>query len=172
LTLIHSFLPVEDRDAQILILGSMPGKASLAAGQYYAHPRNQFWQIMGELVGAHFYLPYEERLRMLKINKIALWDVLAACVRKSSMDARIEKSSEIVNDFESFFSDHPRISDVFFNGRKAEQSFLRKVAPLLKSRTLNYHFLPSTSPANATVSYSDKLRIWRRLLLHDPPENC
>jgi hypoxanthine-DNA glycosylase len=162
--IIHSFLPVEDQDAEKLILGSMPGKASLAAGQYYAHPRNLFWPIMGELTGAHPGLPYQERLRILKVNRIALWDVLASCFRKSSLDARIEKSSEIINDFESFFLNHPRIAHVFFNGRKAEQSFLKKVAPLLKSRTLNYHLLPSTSPAYAAISYKNKLEIWRDLV--------
>ena len=164
MTLIHSFLPVEDDKAEKLVLGSMPGKASLAAGQYYAHPRNLFWPIMGELTGAQPGLPYEERLRILKANRIALWDVLASCVRKSSMDARIETSSEIINDFESFFLNHPRIAHVFFNGRKAEQSFCKKVAPLLKSRELNYHLLPSTSPAYASLSYKDKLDIWRELI--------
>ena len=164
MTLVHSFLPVEDHDAEKLILGSMPGKASLAAGQYYAHQRNLFWPIMGELTGAYPGLPYQERLRILKANRMALWDVLASCIRKSSLDARIETSSEIPNDFESFFISHPRISDVFFNGRKAEQSFFKKVAPLLTSRTLNYHLLPSTSPANASISYRDKLTIWQELI--------
>jgi len=161
---VHSFSPVEDQDAEKLILGSMPGKASLDAGQYYAHPRNLFWPIMGELIGAHFNLPYHERLRILKGNRIALWDVLFCCVRKSSMDAHIEKSSEIANDFESFFSNHPRISDVFFNGRKAERSFFRMVAPLLEPREMNYHPLPSTSPANASLSYNYKLKAWQELL--------
>lgn len=164
LIFVHSFLPVEDHDAEKLILGSMPGKASLAAGQYYAHPRNLFWPIMGELTGAHPGLPYQERLRILKANRIALWDVLASCIRKNSLDARIETSSEIINDFESFFLSHPQISDVFFNGRKAEQSFFKKVIPLLESRTLNYHLLPSTSPANAAISYKNKLKVWQELI--------
>jgi hypoxanthine-DNA glycosylase len=164
LIFVHSFLPVEDHDAEKLILGSMPGKASLVAGQYYAHPRNLFWPIMGELTGAHPGLPYQERLRILKANRIALWDVLASCIRKNSLDARIETSSEIINDFESFFLSHPQISDVFFNGRKAEQSFFKKVIPLLESRTLNYHLLPSTSPANAAISYKNKLKVWQELI--------
>ncbi len=164
MTLVHSFLPVEDHDAEKLILGSMPGKASLAAGQYYAHPRNLFWPIMGELLGASLDFPYEERLIILKSRRIALWDVLASCIRKSSLDARIETSSEIINDFGPFFLSHPQISDVFFNGRKAEQSFFKKVIPLLESRTLNYHLLPSTSPANAAISYRNKLQVWQELI--------
>jgi hypoxanthine-DNA glycosylase len=164
MTLVHSFLPVEDHDAEKLILGSMPGKASLAAGQYYAHPRNHFWPIIVELFGVSADISYETRLFILKSHRIALWDVLASCRRKSSLDARIETFSEIINDFESFFSSHPRISDVFFNGRKAERSFFRKVLPLLGSRTLNYHFLPSTSPANASISYENKLKAWQELI--------
>ena len=158
--LIHSFLPVEDRDAERLILGSMPGKASLAAGQYYAHPRNQFWPIMGELFGASPALPYDERLFILKSSRIALWDVLASCVRESSLDARIARNSEIVNDFESFFLQHPKISVVFFNGRKAEYSFLNKVKPALQFGELAFHLLPSTSPAYATLCYEKKLKAW------------
>ena len=72
----HCFAPIEDAAAIVLILGSMPGRASLAAGEYYAHPRNLFWPIMGELVGAHPGLPYESRLRILKSSAIALWTYL------------------------------------------------------------------------------------------------
>ena len=101
---------MEDTAAIVLILGSMPGKASLAAGEYYAHPRNLFWPIMGELVGAHPGLPYEGRLRMLKSSGIALWDVLESCIRNSSLDSHIEEASVIPNDFDSFFQRHPNIA--------------------------------------------------------------
>ena len=76
---IHSFSPIEDSSATILILGSMPGKESLRAGQYYAHRRNAFWPIMGDLIGANPTLPYEARTQLLKTAGIALWDVLASC---------------------------------------------------------------------------------------------
>jgi len=161
--MIHSFLPVADSDAEALVLGSMPGRASLAAGEYYAHPRNHFWPIMGELFGATPDIPYEKRLKILKCNRIALWDVLASCARESSLDAGIAKDSENINDFELFMVEHPRISAVFFNGRKAEQVFLKKVKPALKARALVCQLLPSTSPAYAGMSYRSKLEAWRIL---------
>jgi len=82
---VFSFEPIEDAVSTVLILGSMPGKASLAAGEYYAHPRNVFWTIMGELVGAHPGLPYQDRLKILRCSGIALWDVLGSCVRPGSL---------------------------------------------------------------------------------------
>jgi TDG/mug DNA glycosylase family protein len=165
---IHSFAPVEDADASVLILGSMPGKASLAAGQYYAHHRNMFWTIMGELVGAHPGLPYQERLEILRSSGIALWDVLHSCVRKSSLDSHIEVTSEVPNDFNAFLLQHPAITHVLFNGAKAEQSFRKHVMPTLKSATLQYQRLPSTSPANAGVSNQRKLLAWQSVIRKAP----
>lgn len=160
---IKSFAPVEDGNACVLVLGSMPGKASLAAGQYYAHPRNLFWPILGSLLGFSPDISYEERLTALKVNRIALWDVLASCERVTSLDAGIVSDSEIVNDFEAFFNEHPRIEDVFFNGRKAGQTFMKKVMPFLPPRRLTLHPLPSTSPAYAAMSYREKLDAWQRI---------
>lgn len=162
---IQSFAPVEDGNARMLVLGSMPGKASLAAGQYYAHPRNLFWQIMGKILGFHPDVSYQERLTALKANRIALWDVLASCERVTSLDAGIVSDSETVHDFATFFNEHRRISDVFFNGRKAEQTFLKKVKPFLESRCPALHLLPSTSPAYAALSYQEKLDAWRKITL-------
>ena len=82
---IHSFVPIQDASAKVLILGSMPGKESLKAGQYYAHPRNVFWPIMGDLIGANAALLYELRVQKLEASNIALWDVLASCKRHSSL---------------------------------------------------------------------------------------
>ena len=161
---IYSFDPVESTDACTLILGSMPGKASLAAGQYYAHHRNHFWPIMGELVGASPGLPYQERLEILRASGIALWDVLESCFRDSSLDAHIETDSQVPNDFNAFFLQHPDITHVFFNGTKAEQCFLKQVIPTLKPGPLRYQRLPSTSPANAGTSFEQKLLAWRSVL--------
>lgn len=169
---IQSFPPIEDATASILILGSMPGKESLRAGQYYAHSRNAFWTIMGDLIGAEPALPYDARARILKSAGIALWDVLASCTRHSSMDADIDADSMCANDFVSFFAKHPGITHVFFNGSMAEQCFHKHVRPLLESlpgqRPLHYQRLPSTSPAHASMSYRQKLKAWKVILYCGP----
>lgn len=157
---IHSFPPIKIASARVLILGSMPGKESLRAGQYYAHRRNAFWPIMGDLVGAAPVLPYAKRIQVLQSVGIALWDVLASCTRDSSLDADIDVHSAYPNDFESFFLTHPGISHVFFNGAMAEKCFRRFVPHLLEHRSLHYRRLPSTSPANASMSYQQKLKAW------------
>ncbi|OHC83958.1 MAG: DNA-deoxyinosine glycosylase [Sideroxydans sp. RIFOXYD2_FULL_59_7] len=156
---LNSFSPVADRNARILILGSMPGQRSLDAQQYYAHPHNVFWKIMGELIGAQPQLPYEQRLEMLKHAGIALWDVLQTCERKGSLDADIRQ--EQANDFATFFAMHPRISHVCFNGAKAEQSFRKFVLKEQALPDLKLQPLPSTSPAHAGMSYEEKLFAWR-----------
>jgi len=143
----------------------MPGKESLRASQYYAHPRNAFWPIMGELVGALPALPYEARIEKLKAAGIALWDVLASCTRHSSMDADIEEDTITANDFTTFFRAHPEITHVYFNGSMAKQCFNRYVQPSLAHRSLHYQRLPSTSPAYAAIPYTQKLEAWRDILL-------
>ena len=159
---IRSFPPVADGHATVLILGSMPGKESLRQNQYYAHPSNAFWKIMGEIVGAHPSLPYQERLDVLRHSGIALWDVLASCVRESSLDSHIK--NEAANDFASFFAGHPHITRVFFNGEKAEQSFRRFVLAKQELPALTFHRLPSTSPAHAGMRYAEKLQAWRAVM--------
>ncbi|MBU0622253.1 MAG: DNA-deoxyinosine glycosylase [Gammaproteobacteria bacterium] len=155
---LHSFPPVATKDARVLILGSMPGKASLLHQQYYAHPHNAFWKIMGELIGAHPQLPYEQRLHALTAANIALWDVLKSCERKSSLDAHIR--AEEANDFASFFRRYSHITRVFFNGAKAEQSFNRFVMGKQNLPPLEFARLPSTSPAHAGMCYEEKLKVW------------
>lgn len=159
---LHSFPPVSSTDARVLILGSMPGKKSLQQNQYYAHPSNAFWKIMGELVGAHPQLPYPQRLDILKQSGIALWDVLASCERASSLDAHIRNES--ANDFASFFAQHPHIKQVFFNGSKAEQCFRKFVLGKQVLPALEYCRLPSTSPAHAGMCYADKLEAWGAIM--------
>lgn len=156
---IHSFKPVGNADASILILGSMPGKRSLEQNQYYAHPLNAFWKIMGELVGAYPSLPYADRLEILRSSGIALWDVLDSCVRKTSLDSHIRNES--ANDFAPFFAQHPHITQVFFNGSKAEQCFRKFVQGKQVLPALEFCRLPSTSPAHAGMRYAAKLQAWR-----------
>lgn len=157
-----SFPPVADPNAKILILGSMPGQRSLDAQQYYAHPHNAFWRIMGELVGAHPDLPYELRLERLKQSGIALWDVLQSCEREGSLDSDIKQ--EEANDFTKFFANHPDITRLYFNGAKAEQSFRKFVSGKQQIPELEMSRLPSSSPAHAGMKYADKLAAWRVIL--------
>jgi len=156
------FPPVARADARILVLGSMPGVASLEASQYYAFPRNAFWTIMGELFGAGPQLDYPMRLRVLNDNHIALWDVVHACHRPGSLDSAIRDEGMETNDFGSFFARHPHIGHVCFNGLKAADLFRKQVQPAL-DLPLEYHVLPSTSPANAGKNYAAKLEAWSLL---------
>lgn len=157
----HSFAPVVDESSRVLVLGSMPGKVSLRANQYYAHPRNSFWKLLGTLLRFEPDAPYDERLDHLLRARIALWDVLKTCTRESSLDSDILDASSVSNDFGRFFPEHPSVSNVFFNGAKAESCFTRLVARNLSPDLgLNLHRLPSTSPANAATPYERKLREW------------
>jgi len=162
---LRSFPPVADRNARILILGSMPGQRSLDAQQYYAHPHNAFWRIMGELAGAQPQLPYERRLEKLMQAGIALWDVLQTCEREGSLDADIKH--EQANDFSAFLAPHPHITHVYFNGSKAELSFKKHVAGKQALPQLKLQRLPSTSPAHAGMPYEAKLSEWRLLTAKD-----
>lgn len=161
---IFSFPPIADTNASVLILGSMPGKESLRMQQYYAHHRNAFWPIMGDLLGAAPALPYESRTQILKSRGIAVWDVLASCTRDSSLDSDIDAASACANDFASFFSNHPGITHVFFNGAMAEKYFHTLVHQRVESRLLQYQRLPSTSPANASMRYDQKLNAWQAII--------
>ena len=159
---LYGFPPIADRSARVLVLGSMPGEASLIAGEYYAYRHNQFWRIAGELAGCAHDAPYARRAAALKRSRIALWDVVASCIRPGSLDSAIREDSVRVNDFAAFLDANPAIRRVCFNGRKAESAWRRRVAPTLsRTRHLEYRLLPSTSPANARMSYRAKLRIWR-----------
>ena len=119
----QGFPPVASADARSLILGSLPGARSIAEQQYYAHPQNAFWRIMGELFGITG--DYETRCAQLNANGIALWDVLHSSIRPGSMDADIKSDTAAVNDFADFFSAHPNIRTVAFNGKKATFHALR-----------------------------------------------
>jgi len=161
---IYSFQPIDDNHARILILGSMPGQASLAANQYYAHHRNTFWPIMTQLLQISPDASYKERITALKSSQIALWDVLKSCQRAGSLDSMIETDTQTINDFQSFFPAHGKITHVFFNGGKAEACFKHYVLPENNLGLLKFTRLPSTSPANARLSFEDKCRIWHEMI--------
>jgi len=163
---VHGFPPITIRSATILVLGTAPGKVSLRAEQYYAHPRNTFWKIVAELFQFDPTLPYHARVERLRLNGIAVWDVLQLCTRESSLDSDIDSDSVVPNDFVSFFKDHPGLHRVCFNGAKAEALYISHVQPHLGStcEDMEYVRLPSTSPANAGVPYNEKLRAWAAAL--------
>ncbi|NTS78261.1 DNA-deoxyinosine glycosylase [Catenovulum sp. SM1970] len=164
--LCESFNYIAKPDAKVLILGSMPGVKSLTEQQYYAHPRNAFWPIMAELFVFSKDLPYHERLSLLTRQKVALWDVLASCERKNSLDSDIVESSIEANDFNLFLAHHPEIKAIFFNGGKAWQSFKRYVQPqnLTLLAPIHLEQLPSTSPAHASIKMADKMKVWHQAI--------
>jgi TDG/mug DNA glycosylase family protein len=158
---VHSFAPAIDCESRVLILGSMPGRASLRAGEYYAHSRNLFWRFMEAVLGISSSAPYEERIARLLARRVALWDVLRSCTRAGSLDSDILSSSIVPNDFVGLFESYPSIHTVFFNGAKAAASFQRHVLPgLPDSVEVLFGRLPSTSPANAAISFDAKLAAW------------
>lgn len=162
----ESFPPAARADARILILGSMPGLASLRAQQYYAHPRNLFWPFMAEVFDLDAGAPYAQRIAALNAHGVAVWDVLAACERPGSLDGRIVRSSEQANDFATFRRGHRALARICLNGGKAAEAFARHVqrpAPACFA-DLDIRILPSTSPANAGQPRAEKLARWRQAL--------
>ncbi len=156
----------------ILILGSMPGERSLTMREYYGHPQNSFWRIMGTLCGAAPELPYEKRLAALRRSGIALWDVLKHCERIGSGDGDIRRESEVPNAIGDLLTKHPTIQAVALNGGKARQAFRRHIQPTLPDAVkahLTILELPSTSPACAMISYKEKLQRWREVERHLAP---
>jgi TDG/mug DNA glycosylase family protein len=162
---IHGFPPIARADATRLVLGSMPGNASLAVRQYYAHPRNSFWRLVDATLGVAADLDYDARCAGLVASGVALWDVLAQCRREGSLDSAIDESSLVANDFAAFLRAHRRIGAIYFNGAKAEHSYRKHVLPGLPHAlaAIATRRLPSSSPANASYSFERKLACWRLL---------
>jgi len=151
-----SFPPITSKQANILILGTMPGTKSLELNQYYGHKQNNFWKFMFTILNEELSNEYEIRKALLQKNNIALWDVLQFCERIGSLDSAIK--NEIANDFETFLKEHQQIHTILFNG-KAAAVFFKKYVHLTK--TYQLITLPSSSPANASISYENKLNEWK-----------
>jgi hypoxanthine-DNA glycosylase len=174
----HSFPPLLPDHPRLLLLGSMPGQASLRAGQYYAHPRNAFWPIMGTLLGFAADAPYPERVAALTGAGVAVWDVLQSCVRPGSLDADIERDSEWPNPIPALLAARPGIAVIACNGSAAEACFRRHFLrpppqparrspiqdPALATSWPPLLRLPSTSPAHAALSLEAKCAAWRSAL--------
>jgi len=162
---VQSFEPIVGRRPRILILGSMPGVASLEAVQYYAHPRNAFWPIMGELFAVNHKASYESRICGLEKLPLILWDTLQVCRRPGSLDSNIDISSAQANNFPALLRQFPEINAIVFNGATSEKYFRKLVVPILPGITdIDLLRMPSTSPANAGMSFAQKLAAWRRIL--------
>ena len=163
--LICSFPPIAAPDARVLVLGTVPSIASLAKQQYYGHPQNAFWPIMGRLFGAGPELPYEERKRILCEHGVAVWDVLRECYREGSLDSAIRSRIGIAERFRGVLSRaHPADSrTIFFNGQKRRRRSAGTCCRQLTNldRELRYVRLPSTSPAHAGRNFAQKLAAWR-----------
>ncbi len=160
------FPPIVGARAEVLVLGSLPSQKSIEAVEYYAHPQNAFWRIMGELFGAGPEVSYETRTESLKSNRIAVWDVLSSSVRPGSLDSDIDDSTAEPNDFASFFETNVDIRLVCFNGQKAAKIFKDLVLtghPRLQPQ-FQYETLPSTSPAYASMSFEEKFAKWSIVL--------
>ncbi len=162
---VRSFEPLVGRQPRILILGSMPGIASLQALQYYAHPRNAFWAIMAELFGIDPTASYSQRVAELSRHPLILWDTLQACHRPGSLDSNIDAKTARANDFPGLLKRFPEIRAILFNGATAERYFKQLVLPNLPEKLeLTLLRMPSTSPAHAGMDFEQKLSAWRQLL--------
>ncbi|MBX3642485.1 MAG: DNA-deoxyinosine glycosylase [Rubrivivax sp.] len=149
--------PVIGRQTRLLLLGSFPGAASLAAGQYYAHPRNQFWPLLSALLDEDLRaLPYARRLQRLRARGLGLWDVIAECQREGSLDSDIREAR--YNDLASLRRRAPQLAAVAHNGGESARA-MRVTGAL----GLPVYRLPSSSPANASWSFERKLAAWREV---------
>ncbi len=148
--------PIARSDARLFILGSLPGDASLAARQYYAHPTNQFWRLLGGAIGEDLQpLPYEGRLERLAKHRVGLWDVIASASRRGSLDQAIREAQH--NRIEHLLHDFPALRAIAFNGSTASAVGRKLIAELSSNLTLID--LPSSSAAN-TSAFDDKARAW------------
>lgn len=152
-------------DCRVLVLGSMPGVASLQVAQYYAHRRNRFWPLMGALTGIDAGLSYAARVLALQSVGVGLWDVIGACDRRGSLDAAIVRGSEVPNAVPELIMQLPQLAAVACNGAAAHAAFVRFIQPQLHARasSLAVWALPSTSPANAAWPLSRLQAAWQPL---------
>jgi hypoxanthine-DNA glycosylase len=154
---LSGLAPVLDPAIHTLILGSFPGAASLQAQRYYAHPRNQFWALLGAVLDEPLAdLPYEARLERMLARGVGLWDALEGCEREGSLDAAIRRPQ--ANDHLQLKELCPQLRRVCFNGKAAG-----RYAPVYAQAGYEVLVVPSSSPANAQLSFSAKLALWHAI---------
>ena len=155
MTVLVGLAPVIATHTKLVVLGSFPGEASLAAQQYYAHPRNQFWPLLSALWGVDLrQLPYAERLAEIRRRGLGIWDVYARCRREGSLDTAIEDA--VLNDLPSLRRLAPGLRAIAHNGGESARAMR-----VTRTLGLPVHRLPSTSPANASWTFERKLDAWR-----------
>lgn len=154
-----SFSPIEDQEIEVLVLGSFPSVKSLQDQEYYAFPRNRFWQVVAGLTQSALLTDYTQKKAHLLRNHIGVWDVAHQAVRKGSADVNIREV--VPHPIEAFLREHPKVRLIAFNGRKSEELFYRFFKP---QEGMRYVALPSTSPANAAYSLVRLLEAWSVLL--------
>ncbi len=155
----HCFPPVIRQDTRLLVLGSLPGRASLAAGRYYAHPRNLFWRLIGAAIGRDLEpLDYEARLAALLDAGVGLWDTVAAAERPGSLDADIRLHA--ASDLSSLVATLPHLRAIAFNGATSARIGRRELG---EAPGLALVDLPSSSPAYASLPYEKKRAAWTAL---------
>lgn len=162
----QSFPPLIHADSEILILGTLPGEDSLRFQQYYGHPRNQFWRLIGDLLQQPLTdYDYADRCQLLLSHRLALWDTLSHASRKGSLDSNIKNPQ--YNDIISLLENHPAIHTIGFNGKQAQRFFnvgckAHNTPPTLPQTLIA---LPSSSPAY-TLPYEEKRKQWQALFYH------
>lgn len=161
---LHGLPPAVAESTRVLVLGSMPGMASLRAQQYYAQPRNRFWPLLSTLCGFDAALPYAQRIAAANAAGVGLWDVLGACDRAGSLDSAILRGSEVANPIAALCVGLPDLRAIALNGGKAAQAFARHVEPQFDGGLrLRIHRLPSTSAANAAYARPQLQAAWALL---------
>lgn len=153
-----SFAPISDPKTAILILGSLPGDTSLALNEYYGHPRNRFWKIISTLSKQALPLNYTDKKALLQKTNIGVWDVAHTAIRKGSLDMAM--AQEVPNDLEKFINSHNHLKVIGFNGKKAETLFDRHFN---RKPGIRYVSLPSSSPANAAITFENICKMWEPL---------
>lgn len=160
--MLQSFAPLIDKNTRFLIIGTMPGTASLQVQEYYAFKHNQFWKIMADIFNEGCLLAdYEQKCRCLLRHNVGLWDNLQYCEREGSLDSNIKNAQP--NDFETLLQEYPKVKKIFFNGQKSKGFFMKFHPKLAAGKECAV--LPSTSPANAMINYAQKLDLWRKALV-------
>lgn len=154
-----SFEPISGPNTTILILGSMPGDKSLELSEYYGHARNRFWKVIAAITSNPLPLTYDEKKELLAQTNIGLWDVVHTADRKGSLDTAIK--NEIPNDIDGFITRHPELKVIAFNGAKSEALFN---SYFKRKEGIRYVSLPSTSPANAAISFEKLCTVWQKIL--------